>query len=678
VLAISQWLPLFNHKAGSADVMRNRIAHQLIAPWAARVRISQCCAASLIGLASLFGGGTEVRAQTQIFVIRSSGTLNENATPCNNPLVRNFQVTNSFMLADVDIGVRGVHTNRGDLNVTLQHPDGTRVQVVNSKRGISGQNFNFRLDDAAAQTVNTDGNTAAHTGSAVNGGFQHQFRPNSSLSAFNNKTSQGTWRLEICDAFNQDSGTFNYSELYLTPASANSADLSLAKTVSNATPKNAQQISYTLSLTNSSVSLQTAAAAVRDLLPAGVQYVSHSGYGNYNAGSGDWTIASIAPGQTRTLTIVASVTASSAATITNTAQVTVSNRPDLDSTPNNNLVAEDDFAAVSFTVSGPRTAGIPPTLVCPNGSLAFDWAGRSWPLGSEAANYTLTGFGSFNWSLQNPAAWMNIASFGGIHPRLTTAAQNTTSLSMAIDFANPNQIATATVSLGEVVDGSQFTIFDVDFANNDFADFVRVTGRLGSATVIPVLSNGTANYVIGNAAYGDAGSNASDPDGNVVVTFNQAIDTIVIEYGNHSAAPANPDGQAIQIGGNIVVCRPVANLTVLKSSTLIDDMVTGEGDPFAIPGAKILYCISVTNNGSATARTIEATDQLPVSLNYLTNSIKSGASCASAATPEDDDAIGTDETDPVGASFANGTMRITVSELAKDASALITFQTEVK
>src|SRR3546814_13944526 len=63
----------------------------------------------------------------------------------------------------------------GDLRVTLQSPAGTRIQLVNGDTGsIDGNNFNVRLDDDAAQTVNTDGNGTSHSNSAPP--YQNSFR----------------------------------------------------------------------------------------------------------------------------------------------------------------------------------------------------------------------------------------------------------------------------------------------------------------------------------------------------------------------------------------------------------------------------------------------------------------------------------------------------------------------
>ena len=628
-------------------------------------------------LAGLLPGAAS--AQTQNFVNTTNGAI-DGSTTCAAPLVRTFSVAPTFTLGDVDIGLRGPHTWRGDVRVTLQHPDGTRVQVVNGAGNVSGDNYNWRLSDQNTTLVNTDGDTANHQTGTVNGGFEHQFRPSNPLSAFNGKASNGTWRLEICDIFPQaDNGTFFHSELYLTPLTGSFANLSLTKTVNDDTPDPNQQIIYTLRVSNAANSTQNATPTITDVLPAGVTYLSHAGAGTYSPASGAWSPGTIAAGQNRQLTITARVDAGAGSVIVNYAEITSSNRNDPNSTPNNGSSNEDDDADATITVNGTRSAGTPPTLVCPDNALTFNWAGRSWPPGTTSQNYTLAGLGAFNWSINSPAPFISIAAYGGATPRISNAAQGIDSLVKGIDFASRTQVSTTTITLGAVVDGAQFTIIDVDFGADDFADRVRVFGRRGGAgPVIPVLTNGLANYVIGNQAFGDQPSGLDQANGNVVVTFSAPIDEIVIEYGNHSAAPADPDGQAISMSGSISICEPQADLAVAKTSEVIEDPVTGTDDPFHIPGARMRYCILISNTGSASANNIVASDPLPAATSYVVNTLRSGSSCANASTPEDDDAAGPDDSDTIGASFSGGTVQIDVSKLADGQTAAVTFEATIK
>jgi subtilisin-like proprotein convertase family protein len=79
------------------------------------------------------------------------------------PPVRTFSVTNSFILADVDLGVCVQHSQRGEMRVTLQASKGARVQLVDSNTAITGYHCNVRLDDPASALVNSDGNNRNHS-----------------------------------------------------------------------------------------------------------------------------------------------------------------------------------------------------------------------------------------------------------------------------------------------------------------------------------------------------------------------------------------------------------------------------------------------------------------------------------------------------------------------------------
>lgn len=613
---------------------------------------------------------------TTTYVQGTDGAIN-NATTCSAPLVRNFTVGTSYTVGDVDIGVFVTHTFRGDLRMTLQAPDGTRVQIVDGNAStISGDNFNVRLNDAGTQTVNSDSPTAAHPTTAPPP-FANNFVPNAALSAFAGKNSLGTWRLEICDLFpSQDNGTYLHGELYLTSTPPSYADLSLTKTVSNAAPAAGSSVTYTLQVSNAAGSPSTAAGvAVTDILPAGTSYASHTGFGTFDPGTGVWSVGSIAPGQTRTLTIQVTVTAMASATVVNAAEVTASSVPDLDSTPGNNRPIEDDYASVSFTVAGARAAGTAPTLTCPAGSSLFDWDLNPWPANSLANSYTLANIGTIDFTVASPGTFtgspvLNNSNNGGM-------AGTQLSLFELLDFNTQTETATTTITLSTAVPGVQFRVFDIDYAANDFADKLTVTGSFNGTPVTPTLTNGVANYVIGNVAYGDALSGGTSSDGNVVVTFASPVDTIVIIYGNHSTAPANPDGQAISIW-DITLCNPVAVLGVTKVSTLISDPTNGTTNPRAIPGAVMEYCILVQNPGSGTATNVVGTDTIPAALTYTAGSLLSGTSCAGAATAEDDDAAGADETDPYGAAVAGAVLTARATSLGPSASFALKFRTTIK
>ena len=85
---------------------------------------------------------------------------------------------------------------------------------------------------------------------------------------------------------------------------------------------------------------------VTDLLPTGLAFVSASS-SSYDSLTGEWLLGSLDAGTNTTLTIIASIT--STGQLTNTAEVTFLDQEDVDSTPDNEDLTEDDQARVTIT-----------------------------------------------------------------------------------------------------------------------------------------------------------------------------------------------------------------------------------------------------------------------------------------------------------------------------------------
>jgi len=127
---------------------------------------------------------------------------------------------------------------------------------------------------------------------------------------------------------------------------APSADLSLTMTVNNATPNKADNVIFTITVSNAGPANATG-VTVMDMLPAGLSYQSDDG--PYDPSTGIWQVGSLPAGTSDTLNIT--TLASTVGTKTNIAEVWTSNQSDPDSSPANGSVvpAEDDRVSVSAT-----------------------------------------------------------------------------------------------------------------------------------------------------------------------------------------------------------------------------------------------------------------------------------------------------------------------------------------
>ena len=122
-------------------------------------------------------------------------------------------VPDSFTIRDLDVQLNLTHTFNADLTAYLVGPDGTRVQLF-AKVGGGGDNFTGTIFDDEAATPITGGLAP----------FSDRFRPQASLTAFDGKSADGVWTLEITDDARKDTGTLNSWSLHIaravTPAPA--------------------------------------------------------------------------------------------------------------------------------------------------------------------------------------------------------------------------------------------------------------------------------------------------------------------------------------------------------------------------------------------------------------------------------------------------------------------------
>ncbi|MCP4540585.1 MAG: hypothetical protein GY832_25900, partial [Chloroflexi bacterium] len=137
------------------------------------------------------------------------------ATSClgGNLITRTFIVSDSFIVADVDLGFNTELIYRNTIVPTLQSPDGTQV-ILHYPLGYPTQNLDVMWDDAAMAVIfdeEADHDTASPY-------YEHARQPDERLNAFNGEQAQGTWSLVICDHFSltDENGFYNRSRLVLS------------------------------------------------------------------------------------------------------------------------------------------------------------------------------------------------------------------------------------------------------------------------------------------------------------------------------------------------------------------------------------------------------------------------------------------------------------------------------
>ena len=140
-------------------------------------------------------------------------------------------------------------------------------------------------------------------------------------------------------------------------------DLELTKSIAPGSGTvNGSTVTYVLELTNNDSAPNTnfvtaTNITVTDFFPTAFLGTPTASSGQYNTSTNIWTIPSLAPGASISVTIEAEITAENlGANICNYAEVTTQTEDDLDSAPNNGTYPtpnEDDEFVVCFNLSGP-------------------------------------------------------------------------------------------------------------------------------------------------------------------------------------------------------------------------------------------------------------------------------------------------------------------------------------
>jgi len=556
-----------------------------------------------------------------------AGGTNANGNGVVNDLERTFAVSGLANITDVNLGLVATHTWRGDMDVRLESPAGTEVNLILPDTSGAGNldNYNIELSDEFSVTVNTGAHATANNTSALL--YEFEVTPDNALSAFDGEDPNGTWTLKICDDYTGENGNFISSELIFQPTTG--ADLSLSIAANNTLPETGDNV--VLTLTTSSEGPETATVAAQFNLPSGVNFVSAAGDGSYNSATGVWNIgAGLTPGTPQSIDIT--ITMTNLGSYPMIAEILSSDKADPDSTPNNGVITEDDYEAITVNV---QPSSIPPALNClaaDQFELAFSAPGTTngWP--SAVTSRSFTAFDPVNstnidldFSLSGDTGFL-----GQIAGQNTPISQNSYtggitpaeySVGIAADFDTTAQFVTMEMDIGTPnigIGAFQFTIFDVDLGG--WVDRLQFRGSLNGVDVTPLITPSTQNFVAGNEVIGQTGNaNQTSSAGNVTVTFNAPVDHVEWDYGNDITAGPNPAFQIIAMHSVRMCGRRMADISAEKTVEVYDPAGLGL---YMTPGNEVLYKIIVENAASATAdaEDIDITDTLPTNLKFVSAS----------------------------------------------------------
>ena len=432
-------------------------------------------------------------------------------------------------------------------------------------------------------------------------------------------------------------------------------DLSLTKTVDNASPNVGEEINFVISVSNAGPSTATG-VQVTEVLPTGVTFISSTpSLGSFNTTTGVWTVGTLVSGTTQTLGIRARV--DSVLNASNTAQVTAADQEDIDSTPANNVPGEDDQASVAFSTpqadlsltktvnnaspntgdtvtylvtlnnAGPDAAtGVNVTDLLPSGVQfvsnnlsvgSYNPATGLWNVGSLAAgnSATLELIGTVN-SLGETTNTAQVSAADQADPDSTPANNIASEDDQASISFTTQQID---LSLDKIVSnerpaiGESFTYtVTVTNSGNDTATGVQVTDQLPegvtfvSSQPAALFNPSTGIWTVGTIAPGASSSLqitaiANTPGVQINSAQVTAADQADIDStpGNNVASEDDQD--------SVSITPASADLSLTKT---VDD-------PSPNVGQQVTFNISVSNAGPDPASSIDVLDSLPAGLTLL-------------------------------------------------------------
>ncbi len=287
---------------------------------------------------------------------------------------------------------------------------------------------------------------------------------------------------------------------------AQTADLSLTKGMSPASPNVGDNVVFTLTVTNNGPGAATAISVV-DVLPVGMTYVSDNGAGAYVPATGTWTIPALAAAASASLQITATLDTTSE--LENLARISASSPIDPDPSDNSSRVIVN--APESADLDLAMTASTPTVLV--GGSFDIDLTATNTGDDSAfsiAVNELFPGFEPLAPTASTPSSGVyNPAT--GVWSIPSLGAQTREDATLSLTFTAPNMAGPLTNN-----GTAASTTADPDNANNAASATVTVLSPAtvsSTKTVAGTFSvGGTVTYTVtlNNSSSFDQQNNTGD------------------------------------------------------------------------------------------------------------------------------------------------------------------------
>ena len=422
----------------------------------------------------------------------------------------------------------------------------------------------------------------------------------------------------------------------------NSSDIVLSKTVSDNTPDEGDNITYTITVSNNGPA-QATNLVVADNLPAGLTFVSATpSTGTWTAPN--WTVGTLNDGANATLTLVASVDAgTSGDLITNAVSnsqdqtddnttpddndedITVNNNSDivLTKTVSNNSPDEGDNISYTITVSNNGPAQATNLVVTDNlpAGLTFvsaspetgSWIAPNWNVGTlnNGSNATLTLVASVDAGTSGTTITNTISNSQDQTDNNTTLDDN--SEDIGVDNSS-DIVLTKTVDNNIPDEGDNIT-YTITVSNNGP---IQATNLVVTDNLPAGLTFVSATPSIGTWTSSDWNVGTLNNGSNATLTLVASVDA-----GTSGDLITNTvSNSQDQTDDNTTPDDNDEDITVNNSSDIVLTKTVSDNTPDE--GDNITYTIEVSNNGPAQATNLVVTDNLPAGLTFVSATPSTG------------------------------------------------------
>ncbi len=625
-------------------------------------------------LGDLASGGTAVVTVTADLAPDYTGTLANTGTvtsqtPDPNP-VNNSATATAGSTASADVSVvktMSPTTPVPGAPITFSlavHNDGpsTATGVVVGDRLIPAIGAVTATADNGATCTLAGGNAVSCPVGAVVPGDDVTVTVTGTLAA--DFTGQLT-NTATADSPTADPDTSNNSST-VTGVAAAEADLSLAKSLLPAQPVPGQPVTYTLTLTNAGPSTAGAAVVTDQLSPSLSGAVATTTAGSCDVDDQNLLTCAagvVAPGDTVSVTVRATLAADFTGRLSNTAEVS-SSTPDPDATNNRATATGDSAPSADLSIVKRATPAVPVPGETVTYTLAVHNDGPSSAASVTVADQldpALVGvtarstLGSCTVSTTNalscslaalaPEADASVSISATLAPDFTGTLSNTATVDSPTgdpdEDNNSDTISGVAAPSADVsvtkgmtpaspVPGQPVTYtLTVDNAGPSTAAAVTLTDQLDTALTGAVASTPTGSCSIDGSGLLGCTFGALDPgDEAVTVTVTATLAPDFTGTLSNTAAvdtttdDPDPDNDSDTVTG---AAAPSADLSLTKTLS-----------PAApIPGSAVTFTLAVDNAGPSRAAAVTVSDQLDPALTEVTATVDKGGSC----TVDDDNLL---------------------------------------